>query len=286
VGEFILDGAAQLQVAAGAALSYGKDWASEGGTLVLNNSTVSLTGTTALAAGAISGTGTVTVNGPVFIGTAGLFQVAQGADLIIKGSTAEQEGNVLLTTGATAPTLTVAGGTTYIMDAGYYLGGNQNSPVGTVTIAKGGTLETNGAGAVTQIDATIVNSGTISLNYGEMQFVGPLEGNGAVDISNGATLDLNYSAAVTSAISFGNGGGDLYLEYPNDFTGTINNFATGDMIELSGFAFGASFTVNGDNVTISEANGQSMTLTFSTSQSAGSLMLGEGPHLGLALIHT
>ena len=284
VGEFILDQSSQVTLSS--ALSYARDWASEGGTLDLLGGNLTLTGTTSLLSGAISGTGTVTVTGPAAIAGAGLFQVAQGADLIVTGGIVEQQGNLLLTSGSTSPTLTIAAGTTYIMDAGVYTGDNGGSPVGTVTIQKGGVLEANGAGAITKIDSTIVNSGSILLNYGEMAFQGPLEGNGVVKISNGATLDLNYSASVTSAIGFGTGGGVLYLDFPNDFTGTIDNFTTGDVIELNGFAFGATLQVSSNDVTITGSTGQSIVLAFNSPQSAGSLTLGEGPHLGLALIHT
>jgi hypothetical protein len=79
----------------------------------------------------------------------------------------------------------------------------------------------------------------------------------------------------------------LSLAHPDVFGSTITGFASGDVIELQGFAF-ANITpvVSGDTVTLTEASGQSMTLHFNTAQSATHLTLGEGPHGGLALIHT
>ena len=137
----------------------------------------------------------------------------------------------------------------------------------------------------------MVNTGTIAISHGQMQFMGPLTGAGAITISAGGILDLDSSSSIMSGVGFGSGGGLLYLYNPSGYDGTIGGFATGDAVELNGFAFSnngtpTSFSVNGDQVTITEAGGgPSMTLTFSTTQTASQLMLGVGPHSGLALIH-
>jgi hypothetical protein len=57
------------------------------------------------------------------------------------------------------------------------------------------------------------------------------------------------------------------------------------MVELNGFAFdNITPIVQGDTVTLTEGN-QSVTLTFSTAQTATQLTVGEGPHGWLSLIH-
>jgi hypothetical protein len=174
------------------------------------------------------------------------------------------------------------------MDAGADLGGPNNSVVGTVVVT--GTLIAAGTGVNPApgnvIAAAVVDSGKIALSHTEMQFLGPLSGSGNLSISNGATLDLLGSTSVTSAISFGAGGAILELGTPANFTGTIQGFGSGDMVELNGFAF-AQITpiVSGKTVTLTEASGQSATLTFSSAQTLSQLIVGEGPHGGLALIH-
>jgi len=159
--------------------------------------------------------------------------------------------------------------------------------VGTVTVATAGTLLAGGGGGENVIAAALVDNGAITLKYGEVSFLGPLTGTGGINLSNGATLDLENSAVVHNSITFGSGGGVLDLAYPDNYTGTIGGFASGDMVELQGFAFanGITPTISGDTVTIAESGGPSVTLTFSTAQTASQLLIGEGPHGGLALIH-
>ncbi len=285
VGEIILDApyqAGEVQATLNGNLSYAHDWAQEGGTLSLNGHTLSLTGITSLEAGAIEGPGQVTTTGKTTLGPG--FGLNQGAQLLVNGPTI-QTGNVVFTGGSSAPTLAIGAGSTYIMDPGVSVGGTNNSVVGTVTVA--GTLVAGGGGGENVVAAAIVDTGTIKLSYGEISFLGPLSGNGVIDISNGATLDLANSATTSTGITFGAGGAVLDLVNPSDYTGTLAGFATGDIVELQGFSFLTAnpLVVKGDTVTISETGGSSVTLTFSSAQTASQLELGVGPHNGLALIH-
>ena len=120
-----------------------------------------------------------------------------------------------------------------------------------------------------------------------MQFMGAVSGGGAIGLSAGAMLDLTGGGTISNAVSFGAGGGVLYLGNPGGYTGTIAGFASGDAIELNNFAFNTALkpSVSGGVVTIAEPNGPSVSLTFSTTQTASSLTLGVGPHGGLELIH-
>jgi fibronectin-binding autotransporter adhesin len=282
VGEIILEAhnpPNEAQATLAGNLTYANEWAQEGGTLALAGNTLTLNGVASLLSGAIVGTGTVISNGPGNLGTISLLQ---GANVQLNGFT-EQSGNVTLTGGSTAPTLTIAGPSVYVMDANTHLGGQGDSVIGTVSVA--GTLEASGGGT-NVIAASIVDTGKILLSYGEMAFLGPLTGNGSITISNSATLDILTSNLVTNTITFGGGGGVLDLGNPTEFFGTIAGFATGNEVELQGFSFiGTTDSVSGNIVTINEANGSSLSLTFSANQTSSQLTLGIGPHGALALIH-
>jgi fibronectin-binding autotransporter adhesin len=287
VGEVILDSPYQtgeVQATLGGDVSYANDWAQDGGTLALNGNTLTLSGIASFETGAIDAVGLVTSAGTTTIGAG--FGLEQGAQLEVTGPTT-QTGNLVFTGGSTAPTLTIGKDGTYIMDPGVSIGGAGNTVVGTVTVATAGTLLAGGGGGENVIAAALVDNGAITLKYGEVSFLGPLTGTGGINLSNGATLDLENSAVVHNSITFGSGGGVLDLAYPDNYTGTIGGFASGDMVELQGFAFanGITPTISGDTVTIAESGGPSVTLTFSTAQTASQLLIGEGPHGGLALIH-
>jgi hypothetical protein len=283
VGELILDSQNNdIQASLGGNVTFANTYAQEGGTIALNNFTLTLTGTTSLDSGAILGSGEVLVTGPAIINSVAL---SQGGLLQFNGTT-EQTGNVNLTGGSTAPTLTIGPKGSYTIDNGLNIGGPGNSVVGTLSVA--GTLHAGGSTTST-IAAAVVDSGQIQISHGQMVFLGPLTGGGSVSLSAGGVLALDTSAATSTGISFGAGGGSLYLQDPSAYGGTIGGFASGDSVELNGFAFNGTLTtltVSGDLVTITEPNnGPSITLTFSTSQTGSLLMLGEGSHGGLALIH-
>ncbi len=285
VGELILDGG---QIALQGNLAYAHDWSQEAGTLSLGGNTLTLGAGSigSFGSGAIVGTGAVVINGaatlgqgPVPVQTLGLLQ---GAQLVLNGAT-EQAGTLTLTGGSAAPTLTVGSTGVYTLDTGADIGAPNSSVVGTVTVA--GTLQASGAGT-SIITAAVVDTGTIKVSNGDLGFIGPLTGAGVVDISNGGTLELNSSAFENTSIVFGTAGGVLSLAHPGSFASIIGGFSSGDVIELQGFAF-ANLTpvINGSTVTLTEASGQSATLTFSTAQTLSTLTIGEGPHGGLALIH-
>ncbi len=287
VGELILDAPSQtndIQASLGGDLSYAHDFALEGGTLALNGHTLTLSGVSTFGTGAIEGSGTMIDNGAATILGVSLIQ---GGNLQFNGAT-EQAGNIVLTGGSTAPTLTVGTGGVYTLDNGVGIGGANNGVVGTLTVL--GEVLAAGPGTST-IAAAVVNTGTIAISHGQMQFLGPLSGAGAISISAGAILDLDTSNSVSASIGFGSGGGLLYLYNPSSYDGTIGGFASGDAVELNGFAFSNNGTlptlsVNGDKVSIAEpGGGPSTTLTFSSTQTLSQLMLGVGPHGGLAIIH-
>ena len=283
VGELILDSG---QIALGANLAYANDWSQEGGTLALDGNTLTLAGIASLEAGSIQGAGTVVVNGPAIIGQGPSLgqpiSLIQGAQLILNGST-EQNGTLAMTGGSSSPTLTIGAGSTYALDPGACIGVPSSSVVGTVVVA--GTLSALGAGNST-VTAAVVDNKLIRVSNGDLSFMGPVSGTGSIVIGSGGTVELNATSAENIGISFVAGGGILSLAHPDVFASTITGFASGDVIELQGFAFNdITPVVSGNSVTLTEASGQSITLNFNTAQSATHLTLGEGAHGGLALIH-
>lgn len=291
VGEVILDNPEQtgeVQVTlAKSSLTFANGWAQDGGTLQLSGDTLNLTGVTSLLSGAIVGPGTLTASGPAVLGQG--FSILQGADVVLSGTT-EQSGSVTLTSG---PALTIGAGGVYTIDAGADLGGPNNTLSGTLVV--NGVLEAEGAsnfGTPTNIiAAAVVDNDKIVISHGEMEFLGPLSGSGALSLSNGATLDLLGSGAIHNTITFGTGDSVLDLGAPDSFLGKLSGFATGDMVELNGFAFvndngmTATLAVSGDQVTITDPYNETVTLTFSTAQTLSQLTLVAGPHDGLALLH-
>jgi hypothetical protein len=294
VGELILDlpiATNDVQASLLGNLTYGGDFALESGTLALNGgntlggNTLTLTGITSLASGAILGGGEVVVKSASTIGGAGTLALAQGANLELLANS-QQISNIIMTSGAAAPDLTIAAGATLTMNDETEIGGVQDSVVGTVTVD--GTLASRGADIIA---AALVNNGTINISTGALTFLGPLSGSGVFEIGNGSVLqfengNVNGGKVVFSAAG---GGGQFFDGTPADFKGTIAGFAAGDQIEFGGFAFvGASLSLstNGEVATIKELNGTSASVSFTTAQKLTSLTLGVGESGFVALIHS
>ena len=287
VGELIIDANNGSSIAEGTlegSLAYNHDFAMEGGTLALNGFTLTLGGVASLGGGAILGSGAVQVNTAATIGALGALQLAQGADLVLDANT-QQLSNIIMTGGAAAPVLTIGKSADYTVNNGLFIGGVQDTIVGTVTVD--GTLSAVGNSTIA---ATVLDNGKINLSEGEISFMGPLQGTGALAIGAGAVLDLDTSSYTKLGVTFAAGGAELFLQSPADFGGVINGFATSDVVEIGGFAFvGATLTLASSGTTatatINEINGSSITLNFSNAQTMTSLSLGVGSHGGLALIH-
>jgi hypothetical protein len=296
VGELILDANPQSTVVQATLLgnlTYGNDFAMEGGTLALSGNTLTLAAgspliaLTSFGAGSILGSGKVVVNSHATIGADGVFSLAQGADLQFNAAT-QQFSDIVLTGGATAPILAIGATSTYTMggsaaNGGLQIGGTSESVVGTVSVL--GTLNASGSNVIA---ASVVDSGKINIGSGDMQFLGPVSGSGAITIGSGGVLEFDSSNPTSIGVTFGAGAGELYLQSPADYAGKIAGFASGDAVEFGGFAFiGATLTLNGTGLqaTISEVNGTALTVNFSTAQTYSNLSLGIGSHGGLSLNH-
>jgi hypothetical protein len=299
VGEVILDAG---QIGLQGNLSYAHDFSQAGGTLSLDGNatasgnTLTLSGVTSLEDGVIQGPGAVIVNGAATIGQGPAINPQSlallGAQLTFNGNTLQSSTVALTGSGSVTSTLTIGSAATYTLAAGASIGNSPNSVQGMLSVH--GTLLASGAGTSTLSVATI-DSGMIKVSNGELNFLGSLTGTGSVNISGGGTLLLNDSSTETVSLGFGTGGGLLSLAHPTAFASVITGFASGDGIELQGFAFAnitpqitthVSNSVTTSVVTLAEAGQPTITLDFAGSVTGSLLTIGEGPNGGLTLFHT
>jgi hypothetical protein len=248
------------------------------GTVAVSGDTLTLSGTVSLA-GSIQGSGTVLVSGA---GTLANVSVSQGATLSISGST-EQTASIQVGDngqGSNAE-LVIAKGGNYTLDANASITGN-----GTLAVA--GTLTQNGNG-ISQIGDAIVNTGVIAANLGTLQALGAVGGSGTFSIGKTGFLDFTASSTFSAAgtVAFTAASGEMELDKPANFLGTISNFSAGDAIGLAGFntmITDAFVTGQPHNIVMFSDNaGDSVTLTFSTVQTLSQFFYGTGAN-GLATI--
>jgi len=279
-----------LALTAGA--SYGGDFQLNGGIIELGTNTLSLTGTTTISSGILDGpltgggTGTLVASGSTTLSS---LIVQSGAVLSITG-TAEQSGNVYvgeqsgLTQPASPEELVVAAGATYTLDANASILNN-----GTLLVA--GTLVASGDGSGT-LATTVVDNGVIAANLGTLDILSAVGGSGVFSIGTGGLLQFANTATFggSNDINFTAGGGALTLDDPATFAATLVNFSTGDSIGLANFNE-ASLTgtyANGADtqITFSDGQGDSVTLTFSTAQTLTNFHYETGPQGLATILHT
>jgi hypothetical protein len=144
---------------------------------------------------------------------------------------------------------------------------------GTLTV--GGSLATTGAGT-DQIGTAIVDTGVITANLGTLQILGSVSASstGIFSIAKGALLDFAQGATIglKTGVSFG-GVGFLKIDDLKTFNATIEQFSTGDAIQISGLATTATgtFASSADKVLVISDGTNTIDLTFSTAQTLSSL---------------
>jgi hypothetical protein len=270
-------------------------WAQSGGSIALDGFTLTLAGLTTLEGGALNGLGTAVAKGATTIGDN--FVVSLGT-LAIAGQ-ANQVGDITVgdlpnpPQGGTLPpslaTLQIDAGATYTVDDS-----NNISSNGTLAVA--GTLSMQGGGQ-SVIGPSVVDTGTILAKSAALRFVGPVTGSGSIVIGAGGSLDFAGSVAASTTVSFAAAGGSIFLEdsAPGTnaltFNGSIAGFSANDFIEFANLNQNPgdiSLALNsaGTVATISDTNGNSANITFTTAQSMSSLAIGVGSHGDIALFHT
>lgn len=262
--------------------TYGGTFLSNGGaTLSLASHTLSLTGTSLLG-GFIDGPGVLLASGGTTLASTNV--VANGT-LMVTGA-AEQMFNVQVgdPQGMPSSASLVVGGA-YGLDNNAGIMGN-----GTLMVTSSGTLSSTGDGT-SQIATSIVDAGTIAANLGTLQVLGAVSGAGRFAIGGLGTLDFSNNATIGigTGVAFAGAGAILRIDDLAGFGATLSNFATNDVIQLTGLD-GASVTGTYGNAAhtqllVSDAQNRSITLNFSTAQTLSSISFTAGVNDIALVIH-
>jgi hypothetical protein len=263
------------------------------------NSSISGTGAVSVAGGLFfKGDGTESVSTSVSV--AGSLVVDSGTvafsgPVAVAGSLTQETGTVSL-----SGSLGVTGGLT--VDAGTFSSTGSVSVGGSLTIDSG-TASMSGpvsvAGKLTldsgslSLSGGVVDTGTIAANLGTLSVLSAVTGSGSFSVGGGGLLHFGQAVAATDAVGFASGGGTLELtDLTNDgFLAHIAGFSSGDLIDISGFdlASGITDTWNSADtvLSISDKDGASGTLTFSSAQNTLSITVGTSTATGFVTVtHT
>lgn len=246
---------------------------------------LTLSGAASLESGTITGAGTIALDGAAQLGD---IYILDGAIVQIAQTAIQDSSDITVgETPASTADLDILAGATYSLASFTYVSGD-----GTITVA--GTLNASSPGTTT-IDPNVVVLGNVAIGSASLQFEAAVTGAGTIAIGTAgtATFDDNATIGAATTVDFAGAGGvlnifdDEYSQQDSSFLATIAGFGSGDLIQLSDFnTTSVSLKVSGNTVTIKDASNDSLTLHFSTTQTATQLSLGIGPNGYLALIHS
>jgi hypothetical protein len=283
VGTVQLDSGDSLYLNASA--SYAGTLISAGnGYVDLNSHSLSVSGSLVAEGGVLEGPGTLLVSGAASLYNVSVFGAA---DLNING-TADQSGTMQIgeqSSGSatlSAATLNVLAEGVYTLDAAAQVAGN-----GTLSVAGSLMAATDSTMVLSTI---LVDSGVISANLGTLDITGPVTGAGIFSIGKAGLLEFGQGNSIGAAtsIDFTTGGGELELTSAANFAATLSGFATGDIIEMSNISPGSisgTYGTTHDQIIVSDTQGDSVTLNFSTAQTLSQLSFTTGPHGFAAVVH-
>jgi Hint domain len=126
-------------------------------------------------------------------------------------------------------------------------------------IASGGTFTLGDTGG------TFINDGSIVVGNGDTLDAATAitagAGNGTIDVGGGGVADFAGAVAAGEALDFTDATGILRLHQPTSFAATIDNFASGNTIDLANFTADTAVWSPG-TLTISNAGGSVAALTL------------------------
>ena len=163
---------------------------------------------------------------------------------------------------------------------------SQLSHFGLVTIDSGAILDFNSNASIGAM-TMLVNSGTIKeTSTADLTINGKLSGDGSIDIGH-SPLTLDGSVAAGQHIQFSGTSETVDLGSPNSFSGTVNDFAIGDTIDLTSVALGSITSMNftAGILTLTEATGK-IDITFASPNQFGAdhfALFTEGAGTGITL---
>ena len=240
------------------------------------------------AGGQLSGTGTVTVASPAVFGLSnssiveagpGTTDLKSGGSLggpgfapglgLDGGRVLENEGvfawkSGFIDLGDNALGLT-AGGATIDNAAGAVFDAQNDfsivtNNIGTDLFINDGTLRKSAGAGTTTIRVALNNTGTAEVDSGTLALTGAITGSGQFVIGADARLELG--SAASGAATFNGANATLRLDAPAGFTGAIDGFALGDVIDLvNTVATGVSF--DGTALTVTLSSGATLNYNFS-----------------------
>ncbi len=285
------------------------------GLLNLISGSLALGGNATLASlthsgGQLSGTGTVTVASPAVFGLSnssiveagpGTTDLKSGGSLggpgfapglgLDGGRVLENEGvfawkSGFIDLGDNALGLT-AGGATIDNAAGAVFDAQNDfsivtNNIGTDLFINDGTFKKSAGAGTTTIRVTLNNTGTVEADSGTLALLGEITGSGQFVI--GADAQLELGSAASGAATFNGANATLRLDAPAGFTGAIDGFALGDVIDLvNTVATGVSF--DGTALTVTLSSGATLDYDF-TGASLDQFNLVSDGHAGTDIIIT
>jgi hypothetical protein len=108
---------------------------------------------------------------------------------------------------------------------------------GANAVANSGTLAATGSGGLL-VASAVLNTGLLWADGGSLTFASTVSGEGGALISGTGSIEFG-SSATTDVLFEGSAAGQLTLDAPTLFTGSIAGFDANDVIDLNGIDFGS-----------------------------------------------
>jgi hypothetical protein len=155
-----------------------------------------------------------------------------------------------LSTITSAGTLSINGGRGYVTTLALTDNGSLQLQAGTLSAAGltvGSGAAFSGYGTVA---TAITNTGTVEAVGGDLDLTAAVTGTGILEIAPSGELEIG--AANTETVLYSGTGGELRLDKPTSFTGTLSNFVSGNELLLAS-----------TNATLAVLSGATLTVTLS-----------------------